>query len=107
MKKVRSGTKWIFAIGQLGWSILAGIISNLLVNFYLPDSTGDGIITFVTSRTFIGLTVIGLITAFGRIVDAVTDPWIANMSDNCKSQSWEKDTVHEVFRYSVCCNNSA
>lgn len=85
MKKVSFGTKWIFAIGQLGWSILAGIISNLLVNFYLPDSTGNGIITFVTSRTFIGLTVIGLITACGRIVDAVTDPWIANMSDNCKS----------------------
>ncbi|MBQ3281403.1 MAG: MFS transporter [Eubacterium sp.] len=85
MKKVSLGTKWIFAIGQLGWSILAGIISNLLVNFYLPDSTGDGIITFVTSATFIGLTVIGIITACGRIVDAVTDPLIANMSDNCKS----------------------
>ena len=40
-------------------------------------------ITFVTSATFIGLTVIGLITAAGRLVDAVTDPWIANMSDNC------------------------
>ncbi len=85
MKKVSLSTKWIFAIGQLGWSILAGIISNLLVNFYLPDSTGDGIITFVTSATFVGLTVIGIITACGRVVDAVTDPLIANMSDNCKS----------------------
>lgn len=24
-----------FAMGQLGWSILSGIITNLLVNFYL------------------------------------------------------------------------
>ena len=72
MKQVNAKTKWIFAIGQLGWSILAGIISNLLVNFYLPDATGNGIITFVTSATFIGLTVIGLITAAGRSVDAVT-----------------------------------
>ena len=84
MKKVSNKTKWIFAVGQLGWSILAGIISNLLVNFYLPDATGNGVITFVTSATFIGLTVIGLITAAGRVVDAVTDPIIANMSDNCK-----------------------
>lgn len=86
MKKVSFGTKWVFAIGQLGWSILSGIIANLLVNFYLPDSTGNGITTFVTSATFMGLTVIGIITACGRIVDAVTDPWIASMSDNCRSK---------------------
>ncbi|MBQ6540023.1 MAG: MFS transporter [Oscillospiraceae bacterium] len=86
MKNVPAKIKWIFAIGQLGWSILSGIIANLLVNFYLPDSTGDGVITFVTSATFIGLTVIGIITACGRIVDAVTDPWIASMSDNCGSK---------------------
>ena len=86
MKPVSGKIKWIFAVGQLGWSILAGIIANLLVNFYLPDSTENGVITFVTSATFIGLTVIGLITAFGRIVDAVTDPWIAGMSDKCGSK---------------------
>ncbi|MBQ9030739.1 MAG: MFS transporter [Parasporobacterium sp.] len=84
MKTVSAKIKWVFAVGQLGWSILAGIVSNLLVNFYLPDATGNGVITFVTSATFIGLTVIGLITAAGRLVDAVTDPWIANMSDNCR-----------------------
>lgn len=84
MKRTSTKVKWIFAIGQLGWSILAGLISNLLVNFYLPDSTGNGVTTFVTSATFFGLTIIGLITAAGRIVDAVTDPLIANMSDKCK-----------------------
>ena len=30
----------IFAIGQLGWSLLGGIISAWLVTFYLPTS-GD------------------------------------------------------------------
>ena len=86
MKTVTKKTKWIFAVGQLGWSILAGIITNLLVNFYLPDKTGDGVITFVTTATytFLGLTIIGVITALGRIVDAVTDPWIAGASDKCK-----------------------
>ncbi|MBQ9828701.1 MAG: MFS transporter [Lachnospiraceae bacterium] len=86
MKRVSAKIKWVFAIGQLGWSILSGIIANLLVNFYLPDSTDNGVITFVTSATFIGLTVIGIITACGRIVDAVTDPWIASKSDNCSSK---------------------
>ena len=86
MKRVSAKIKWVFAIGQLGWSILSGIIANLLVNFYLPDSTENGVITFVTSATFIGLTVIGIITACGRLVDAVTDPWIASKSDNCGSK---------------------
>ena len=86
MKNVSAKIKWVFAIGQLGWSILAGIIGNLLVNFYLPSSTGNGVITFVTSATFAGLTVIGIITACGRVVDAVTDPWIANLSDRCGSK---------------------
>lgn len=86
MKTVSTKTKWIFAIGQLGWSILAGIISNLLVNFYLPDSTGGGIKTFVTTETFLGFTVIGIITACGRIVDAVTDPMLASASDACGSR---------------------
>jgi GPH family glycoside/pentoside/hexuronide:cation symporter len=90
MKQVSGKIKWVFAVGQLGWSILAGIVSNLLVNFYLPDSTDNGVITFVTSATFIGLTVIGLITACGRIVDAVTDPWIAGMSDNCDSKNGKR-----------------
>ena len=28
---------WIFAIGQLGWSLLSGIIANWLVFFYQPS----------------------------------------------------------------------
>ena len=85
MKKVTTRIKWIFAIGQLGWSILEGIIGNLLVNFYLPDKTGDGIINFITPKAiFLGLTIIGIITAAGRIVDAITDPLIASASDSCK-----------------------
>ena len=78
---------WVFAIGQLGWSLLSGIISNWLVYYYQP---GESLLSqshqlFVTQgAVFLGLTVIGLITASGRIFDAFTDPWIANKSDNCK-----------------------
>ena len=30
---------WLFAIGQLGWSTLSGIISNWLVYFYMPGES--------------------------------------------------------------------
>ena len=77
---------WIFAIGQLGWSILAGIISNWLVFFYQPsnEEIANGQTIFIPQGTFIGLTVVGIITAVGRIFDAVTDPYIAGKSDSMK-----------------------
>ena len=77
---------WIFAIGQLDWSLLSGIIANWLVFFYQPsqEELTKGQILFIPKGTFIGLTAIGVITAFGRIFDAVTDPLIAGKSDTLK-----------------------
>ncbi len=86
--KTRRLTKkemWIFAIGQLGWSILSGIINTWLVTFYLPtrSSVEAGAKFYVpTGLVVFGvLTVLGLITFVCRIFDAVTDPWIASLSD--------------------------
>lgn len=77
---------WIFAVGQLGWSLLSGIISNWLVFFYQPsaEELGKGQQIFIPQGLFLGLTLIGLITAVGRVFDAVTDPFIAGKSDSCK-----------------------
>ena len=49
--KTRRLTKkemWIFAIGQLGWSTLSGIITAWLVSFYLPtyEKNADGSLIF-------------------------------------------------------------
>ncbi len=79
---------WLFAIGQLGWSLLSGIITNWLVYFYQPgqEFLAQGQQIFITQgAVFLGtLTIIGLITASGRIFDAITDPLIASLSDRCK-----------------------
>ena len=79
----------IFAIGQLGWSMLSGIIGAWLVTFYLPTS-GDkaaGATNYIVPGLIIGgfMTVLGLITALSRIFDAVTDPLIASLSDRSKN----------------------
>ena len=90
--KTRRLTKkemWIFAIGQLGWSILSGIVNTWLVTFYLPTqgSLAAGARFYVpTGLVIFGvLTVLGLITFVCRIFDAVTDPWIASLSDRSKN----------------------
>ena len=91
MKRLTKKQMWIFAVGQLGWSILGGIISAWLVSFYLPtsdDISKYNIPILVPSGLIIGgiLTVLGLITALCRIWDAVSDPLVANISDNSKNK---------------------
>ncbi len=90
--KTRRLTKkemWIFAIGQLGWSILSGIVTTWLVTYYLPteSSVEAGAKFYVPTGLIIFgvLTILGLITFICRIFDAVTDPWIASLSDRSKN----------------------
>ena len=76
----------IFSLGQLGWSLLGGIISAWLVTYFLPikeDVVDNGAVQYIVPGLVIGgfLTVLGLITALSRIFDAVTDPLIASLSD--------------------------
>ena len=86
-KLASTKTLWLFAIGQFGWATLSGIISNWLVYYYQPGEAllAKGQQLFITQgAVFAGLTVIGLVTASGRIFDAFTDPWIGSESDRCR-----------------------
>ncbi len=80
----------IFAVGQLGWSTLSGIISAWFVTFYLPTQADidGGAIQYIYPGLIIGgfLTILGLITALSRVFDAVTDPLIASRSDRSKNK---------------------
>ena len=91
MKSLSTGKIWLFAAGQFGWSLLSGLISNWLVYFYQPDeaSVAQGQTLFIPQGLVIlGIfTVIGGITAFGRLFDAFTDPIIASLSDRCTSEN--------------------
>ncbi len=89
-KRLSTGKVWCFAVGQFGWSVLAALISSWLVNYYQPDLATQqaGQPIFIPQGLAIlgVLTVLGAITAFGRIFDAITDPLIASLSDRCKSK---------------------
>lgn len=88
MKSLTKGKMWCYAIGQLGWSIISGLIGSWLVYFYQPnqEAINEGMISLIPQgRVVLGiLTLIGLITAVGRIFDAITDPLVGNWSDSCK-----------------------
>ena len=84
MTRLPRKIKIFYALGQLGWSILASIIGTWLMYFYLPPE-GAGInVVIPQGGIFLGITVIGLVMGFGILIDAITDPWIANLSDKSK-----------------------
>lgn len=89
MKTLSKKKMWLFAVGQFGWAMLSGLISNWLVYFYQPDEVaqaGGQTLFIPQGRVLFGVfTIIGAITALGRVFDAFTDPWIASLSDKCKS----------------------
>lgn len=91
MKRLTTGKIWQFAAGQFGWAMLSGIISNWLVYFYQPDEVAisQGQTVFIPQGlAILGIiTVIGGITALGRVFDAFTDPMIASLSDRCTSKN--------------------
>ena len=90
MKRLSKKQMRIFAVGQLGWSTLSGIITAWFVTFYLPTQKDidSGALQYITPGLIIGgfLTVLGLITALSRVFDAVTDPLIASLSDRSKNK---------------------
>jgi len=89
-KPITNKVLWIFAVGQFGWSLLSGIISTWLVHLYTGVAASEGATNglfakFITQNPILAsITLFGLITAVGRIFDAVTDPLVASWSDRAK-----------------------
>lgn len=87
LKPITNKLLWIFALGQFGWSLLSGVVSNWMVYYYTgtPSEQNPNTGLFASGITqnpiFFKLTLFGLVLACGRIFDAITDPLIAGWSD--------------------------
>ncbi len=90
MKRLSKKQMIIFALGQLGWSLLGGLVTTFLVTFYLPtkDDINAGALSYIKPGLIIFgfLTLLGLITFICRLFDAVTDPLIASLSDRSNNK---------------------
>lgn len=70
-----------YAFGMMGWSIMINLISVILVYLYIPP-TSSGLPNLITQVAVFGIfNVIAIVTASGRLIDAVYDPFIAQFSD--------------------------
>ncbi|MBC7776337.1 MAG: MFS transporter [Phycisphaerae bacterium] len=77
----------LYAMGQLGWSLASFAVGNLLVYFYMPPEQGTPIFpSFLFQGAVLGvLTLIGILSAGGRVLDGIVDPLVANWSDRKQS----------------------
>ncbi len=77
----------VYALGQLGWSLGSFGVGNLLVYFYMSPEQGDPMFpTFIYQGPVLAVfTLIGIVSAGGRLIDALIDPLIANWSDRKSS----------------------
>ena len=77
----------LYAMGQLGWSLASFGVGNLLIYFYMPPEQGTPIFpSLIYQGAVLGvLTLIGIVSAGGRVLDGIVDPLVANWSDRKKS----------------------
>jgi len=76
----------LYANGMGGFSILDNIFGVYLIFFFLPPKE-SGLPELISNEPVIlGLTAMGSIIIFGRIIDSISDPVIANWSDNSKAK---------------------
>ena len=81
MESLPGRLQFTYAVGQLGASVLLNTVAISLLYFYLPPESA-GLPELITTVTFLGvLNAIVLVAASGRLLDALTDPWVANLSD--------------------------
>lgn len=75
----------IYAFGMMGWSVMINLISVILVYLYAPPSS-SGLPTLISQVVIFGIfNLISIITASGRLTDAIFDPLIAQLSDKSKN----------------------
>lgn len=100
MKQVTSKLIWAYCAPQFAVGLFTAMVNNYLIYFYQP-SQSSGIPTLITQGTvFLGiLTVIGFVKAIGHVIDAVTDPLVAGLSDKSKNKNGRR--VPFMKRYAV------
>ena len=88
MKEVTRSTVIKFCLPQFAVGLFTTMLNNYLIYFYQPTES-SGLPTLITQGyvVFGILTVIGLIKAVGHVIDALSDPIIAGISDKFKGKN--------------------
>ncbi len=76
-----------YCLADIAKGLFTGMISNYLLYFFQPTAKSGLPILLPENKLFGFITIMALLTAIGKIVDAVTDPLVASISDKCTHKS--------------------
>ena len=72
-----------YCLADIAKGLFTGMISNYLLYFFQP-TTKSGLPQLLPDNKLLGyITIMALVTAIGKVVDAITDPLVASWSDKC------------------------
>ncbi len=84
MERFSRWKQLVYSSGQTGFSLLDNIFGVYLIFFLIPPVETGMPELIHNTPLFMGLTIIGVIIIFGRIIDSLADPLVAHWSDNAK-----------------------
>lgn len=83
MKTLPKRKMYRYCLADIAKGLFNGMIGNYLLYFFQP-TVKSGLPVLLPENKLLGyITVMALITGLGKIVDAVTDPLVATLSDKC------------------------
>lgn len=83
MKTLPKRKMYRYCLADIAKGLFNGMIGNYLLYFFQPTAK-SGLPVLLPQNKLLGfITIMALITAIGKIVDAVTDPMVASLSDKC------------------------
>lgn len=84
MNKVLPKRKMIrYCLSDIAKGLFNGMIGNYLLYFFQPTDE-SGIPNLLPQNKLLGFfTIMAVLTGLGKVIEAVTDPWVAGLSDKC------------------------
>lgn len=85
IRKLTRGKTVQYFASDIAKGLFNGMIGNYLLYFFQPTAA-SGLPGLLPESKLLGyITIMAVLTGISKIVDAVTDPLVANISDKCKS----------------------
>ena len=101
MKKLTNRKIVALCMGDFSRGMINGIVTTYLLTFFIPTNANTTLPQFFLNAAL----VMAVIRGIGTIVDAVTDPWVANLTDNCKHKLGRRIPFMRwsAIPYGLCC----
>lgn len=101
MKTLSNGKIIALCMGDFSRGLINGIVTTYLLTFFIPTNANTTLPQFFLNAAL----VMAIIRGIGTILDAITDPWVANLTDNCKHKLGRRIPFMRwsAVPYGMCC----